>query len=563
MLVFAIILILVLWLCQIVYLEKIYKMIKVNEVEKAVNEVSEIIENTDYAEISKNIESADYAEISKAIGNTDYTENEKLQEEIDTVKDKLRTTASKYEICICVVNSSGQAVFSVENSFGCIIHMLSANEAASYYERTVENGGNIVFSSDEEMKKRDLDIREDKQLQRFHQKEEKVSDEALRVSYDTATIDASGDMHMQSPGNTMQMPQPEIGRPIEENLVKVMQKGRESMVCSSIVKVNGEECMILVDSRLTPVDATVNTLRFELIVISVVLLLLALGLAYLISRAVSKPIISINESAKQLAKGNYDAVFNYGGYREINELSDTLNYTSKELAKTEQYQQELIANVSHDLRTPLTMITAYSEVMRDLPGENTPENVQVIIEEAKRLTNLVNDMLDISKLQKGKLEKEAKIYNLTESINRIMERYGKLKTQDGYDIRFEYDTDVFVEADEFKIYQVLYNLINNAINYTGEDKKVTVKQIIKENIVRIEITDTGDGIPKDELSNVWQRYYKASSSHKRAVKGTGLGLSIVRKILKLHEAEFGVESEEGKGSIFWFELERCQIEQRM
>ena len=114
-------------------------------------------------------------------------------------------------------------------------------------------------------------------------------------------------------------------------------------------------------------------------------------------------------------------------YREVAELSDTLNATAKELGKNESLRRELIANVSHDLRTPLTMIIAYAEVMRDLPGENTPENVQVVIDEAGRLTNLVNDMLDMSKLQAGVMEKNDTVYNLTESIESVLERYNKLK----------------------------------------------------------------------------------------------------------------------------------------
>lgn len=219
------------------------------------------------------------------------------------------------------------------------------------------------------------------------------------------------------------------------------------------------------------------------------------------------------------------------GYKEISELADTLNYTVSELTKSELLQRELIANVSHDLRTPLTMITAYAEVMRDLPGENTPENLQVIIDEAKRLTELVNDLLDISKLQAGVQKLERKEYNLTESIKSVMKRYAKLVEQQGYDITFEYrEPEVWVEADEYKIYQVLYNLVNNAVNYTGE------------------------GIAPEQLNHVWDRYYKIDKNHKRAVMGTGLGLSIVKNILQLHDAPFGVITEIGKGSIFWFEL---------
>ena len=145
----------------------------------------------------------------------------------------------------------------------------------------------------------------------------------------------------------------------------------------------------------------------------------------------------------------------------------------------ENLRRELIANMSHDLRTPLTMISGYGEVMRDIPGENTPENVQIIIDETKRLTNLVNDMLDLSKLQAGVQELNAVSMNLTDEIRSIIERYETLLKQDEYDIRFEYREDVIIQGDVIKLDQVIYNLINNAINYSGEDHQVIVKQLLE------------------------------------------------------------------------------------
>ena len=151
--------------------------------------------------------------------------------------------------------------------------------------------------------------------------------------------------------------------------------------------------------------------------------------------------------------------------------------------------------------------------------------------------------------------KNAEVYNLTQSIQSVFERYNKLKEQDGYTIEFEFDREAQVEADEYKIFQVIYNLINNAINYTGKNKNVWVRQKVIGEKVRIEVTDSGEGIAPEALPYVWERYYKVDKTHKRAVMGTGLGLSIVKNILELHNADYGVESEVGQGSTFWFELE--------
>ena len=201
------------------------------------------------------------------------------------------------------------------------------------------------------------------------------------------------------------------------------------------------------------------------------------------------------------------------------------------------------------------MITGYGEVMRDLPGENTPENIQIIIDEATRLSTLVNDLLDLSKLQSGALLAEKKRFCLTDSIRDIFARYAKLVEQDGYNIIFEAQEDVYINADELRISQVIYNLVNNAVNHVGEDKTVIITQkVMKGGKVRIEVTDHGEGIPADKLEYIWERYYKVDKEHKRGVIGSGLGLSIVKSILDAHNAHYGVRSTLGKGSTFWFEI---------
>lgn len=153
----------------------------------------------------------------------------------------------------------------------------------------------------------------------------------------------------------------------------------------------------------------------------------------------------------------------------------------------------------------------------------------------------------VSKLNKTK-------YNLTESLRKTINRMNELVKKDGYKIDFEYREDVYVCADEVKITQAFYNLLLNAITHSGDDKAVIVRQSSKDNAVKIEVIDHGEGIKESDLPYIWERYYKVDKKHKRPIMGTGLGLSIVKKIIEMHNGKYGVESEEGKGSIFWFEI---------
>lgn len=383
-----------------------------------------------------------------------------------------------------------------------------------------------------------------------------VSQEKLREYYQKA-LDGDG-FYAETTENPSQMgifwsENSKEGRPWR---IDLSEKAKVTgMVYNRLVlSKSGTVYMLMLNAELTPVSATVDTLKTQFIWITIVLASGALVLAFIISSKISKPIADVNRAAKELAVGNYGVRFEGKGYREIGELSDTLNYAASELSKVEVLQQELIANVSHDLRTPLTLIGGYAEMMRDLPSENTPENMQIIMEETSRLSELVTDLLDISGLRAGTRELDRERFDLTETVREVMARYEKLIAAEGYEVCFQSDGACFVLADRRMILQVIYNLINNAIHYVGEDKMVIVTQKQDKDCVRITVTDHGCGIAADELPLIWDRYYRANAAHKRAVVGSGLGLSIAKRILEAHGASFGVESEIGRGSSFWFEL---------
>lgn len=349
-----------------------------------------------------------------------------------------------------------------------------------------------------------------------------------------------------------------VYRFLDRDMISEIESSRDdikSIVNASVIKTNsGDEIFLVVDSIMTPVDSTVATLRTQLVYVTVVLIAVASALALLLSKKIADPIVEINRDAKRLSNRKYDIEFSGSGYREVVELKETLNDAVKELAKAELLQKEIIANISHDLKTPLTMIIGYSEAMRDLPGENNPENIQVVIDEANRLNRLVSDVLDISKLQSGTESLNLEKVNMTMLVKSTIERCARLTEAEGYSIEFHADKDIWVKADEVKISQVIYNLIGNAITHTGQDKKVSVILSERDGVARVTVKDTGEGIPEDKLESIWDRYYKLDKVHKRSKVGTGIGLSIVRSVVEMHGGKYGVKSEEGRGSEFWFEI---------
>lgn len=314
------------------------------------------------------------------------------------------------------------------------------------------------------------------------------------------------------------------------------------------------EGYLLINTPLTPVTSTVNIIRRQLIIITVLLVLIAIIISSVVADRLAKPIMRVTKDAEQLAHGKYDIKFDGSGYDEAERLAETLTYASHEINRVDTMQRDLIANASHDLRTPLTMLKAYAEMIRDLSGDNPVkrnEHLQVIIEETDRLTALVNDILDLSRYENGKMALDRSEFDMEARLHEIVERYRGLSEVSGFRFELETDGEAQVCCDAGKIEQVICNLMNNAMNYTGESKEIFVTMQHTDEGIRISIRDTGKGMDQETLSRIFDKYYR-SSNYQRTVRGTGLGLSIVKAILRMHDYAFGVDSTVGVGSTFWF-----------
>ena len=330
------------------------------------------------------------------------------------------------------------------------------------------------------------------------------------------------------------------------------------LVYASHITRLGETSTLYIIAPLFTDRITTRIIKNMLVYISFIVILIAILLAIMLSRRLSSPIEALTKSATELSKGNYNVKFDGASFTETKELARALNKASYEMERTDFYQKEIIANVSHDLKTPLTMIRSYAEKIIDITGDNPEKrnsDLNVIISETERLNRLVTDMMSVSNLQSNNVELHKETFNLVEAAEDVYESFLVLHDSSGYEIHFHPCKPAYVVGDRTRIIQVMTNFVSNAVKYSGDNKYVDIQLIRSGKKVAFHCIDHGVGIPADEQQHVWDRYYRTSANHERDIEGTGLGLSIVKGILTLHSAAYGVGSEEGKGSDFWFEME--------
>lgn len=452
---FTLIVFLLLWLCQIFFLERFYERMKVNDVKQSADTISDSYEK---------LSSSDFSDLVSA-------------------------TAVSNDLCVEILDRHNRSMYSKQVLGDCLIHG-RLNSTYRFLEEIMKSENEEIYF--------------------------KIKNP--RSNYDMLLYGCT------------------IGK--------------------------NDEYFLLINTALVPVGSTVTIIKRQLGIITAFLLVIAFFISLFVSRKIASPITRITRDAASLAKGDFSTKFDGGGYLEANQLADALNYAEHELSKVDTMQRDLIANVSHDLRTPLTMLKAYAEMIRDLSGDNPKkrsEHLEIIINETDRLALLVNDMLDLSKIESGKQKLSCSEFDICGKMHEIVDRFKGVSEKMGYNIQLTADEPRNVCCDVVKIEQVIYNLINNAVNYTGDDKQVFVRQINKSDGVLIEIEDTGDGIEEDKIKLIFDKYYR-SENHKREVVGTGLGLSIVKAVLKLHDFDYGVNSVLGKGSVFWFKIDDSHFE---
>lgn len=314
---------------------------------------------------------------------------------------------------------------------------------------------------------------------------------------------------------------------------------------------------LILHTSMTELDSLQdNILSIMYMPFLVMILVVGIVLAYL-SGTVLRPIARINNTAREYAKGNFEARTGVKRKDELGELSDSMEYMANELSKLDEYRKNFIANISHDFRSPLTSIKGYLEAMLDgtIPVEKYDRYLNIVLNESKRLTKLTTGLLELNDFDTYGPILKRQSFDIVDVIKETRNTVEGLCEEKNIDFRLKCPAeDTIVYADKMKIGQVVYNLIDNAIKFSPKNGRITVTVYDKNGKLFVSVKDEGPGIEKDKQNKVWDRFYKTDPSRGKDKQGTGLGLSITREIIKAHNENINLVSTEGAGSEFVFTL---------
>lgn len=311
---------------------------------------------------------------------------------------------------------------------------------------------------------------------------------------------------------------------------------------------------IFVLSSLSHIDQQVTKVTRLVIFAGIGAFLLAAGFTFVLSRKLSAPLLEMEKATRKISKGDLQTRVSSYSNDEIGQLANAINDLAIELERYRNNRQQFFANISHELRTPITYLEGYANVLKEGLYESEAEKEQyltIISDEAKRLIRLINDLFDLAKAEEGRLDMKSERLNLADIVQTVSAKVELRAHQKGLRLRCEMNEEnTFVVGDRERMEQVLINLLENAIHYTEEGTITVTVYGVKDEHVHIDISDTGIGIPKKDLPYIFERFHRVEKSRSRAFGGTGLGLSIVKKLVELQDGTIHVSSEPGTGTTF-------------
>ncbi len=318
---------------------------------------------------------------------------------------------------------------------------------------------------------------------------------------------------------------------------------------------------LFLHTDMSRINASVRQVWMDVLLYSCIAVLVAfLAVSYTTGR-ITKPIIDMNATVLRFSKGKFDLRLPAKGQDEVAQLGKSFNLMADELDTLEQSRRSFVANVSHELRSPLTSMRGFLEAMQDgtIPAEERPKYMQIVIDENRRMTGMVNDLLDLARIESGQYALNLSVFDINELIARTLLTFEARIDANHIEVSLDFTEDYcYVEADVDQMAQVLRNLIDNAVKFTPKAGRLSVSTAADKRQVRVRVADSGRGVAAEDVPYLFDRFYKTEKAHTpNAQSGTGLGLSIVKRIMAAHGQDISVESELGQGTAFIFTLKRA------
>ncbi len=316
------------------------------------------------------------------------------------------------------------------------------------------------------------------------------------------------------------------------------------------------EYTVIVSTNLTRTDSIVAIVSSQLQTASIIAIILSLIVATIMSTWFMTPIMKMSNATKEIAKGNYNVKLEVKSKDEIGRLASDFNHMAEEIQHSHNMQKELLASISHDLRTPLTIIKGYAESIKDITGDNKDirdQQLTTIIDETDRLSNMVGSVMEYTKLSQGVYKMNIVQFDIADMCKDIVYIYSQKAEAEGKSIAYSGPEDAYVFADAQLMERAIHNFVSNALLHTPVNTRVVVAVKVQQNgKVKVSVFDSGQGIKPEDIPHLFDKYYRARKDEGRT--GSGLGLAIVKSIMENHNFRYGVESTEGLGTEFWFEI---------
>jgi len=317
---------------------------------------------------------------------------------------------------------------------------------------------------------------------------------------------------------------------------------------------------------ITEARGAVGMAYMEVILVSLIAVLISVIVVYYTTTRLTRPFMEINEIVQKYSKGDYNVRIPISSIEEATQLAISFNTMADQLKDLEATRRSFVANVSHEVRSPLTSMKGFLEAMQDgtIGPDEYEKYIGIVLSETKRMAVMVNDLLDLARIESGKTALKLEIFDINELIRRTLITFEARIYEHHMEVDVKFAQEqYYVEADSAQISQVLRNIIDNAIKYSPDDSKLRIATYAMKREIYVSIQDSGQGIPEQDIPHVFDRFYKVEKAHTPSKQsGTGLGLSIVKRIIDQHNQTITLKSAKGKGSTFTFTLKRAPAPKR-